>query len=197
MANENRNQVLITYTSDVHALVSHGVQAIHRQVEQLKDVSHQDAKKAVAWFEQTLTSQQNALADRVKILGGSATGPVKDVVSAVAGVAAGLIDAVRPAETAKAIRDDHTYFSHLGISWLMLYTTATSLADAETAALAQRGYEDTTKMIMHVDRILPKIVVEELRENKQLAPVDAQAQTRVMVKNAWDREAPSTAPASA
>ncbi|MES1175230.1 MAG: hypothetical protein ABUL62_12985 [Myxococcales bacterium] len=72
-----------------------------------------------------------------------------------------------------------------------MYTTATALSDAETAALAQRGYEDTTKMIMHVDRILPKIVVEELRENKRLSPVDAQEQTRVMVKNAWDREAPS------
>ena len=108
MAEESRNDVLKTYTSDVHALVSHGVQAIHRQVEQLKDVKHQDAKTAVAMFERTLTNQQAALEDRVKALGGSATGPVKDAVSAVAGVAAGLIDAVRPAETAKAIRDDHT-----------------------------------------------------------------------------------------
>ena len=191
MANETRNQVLTTYTSDVHALVAHGLQAIHRQVEQLKDVSHQDAKTAVAAFERVLTAQKAALGDRVKALGGSATGPVKDAVAAVAGVAAGLIDAVRPAETAKAIRDDHTYFSHLGISWLMLYTTAVSLADVETAALAERGYQDTTKMIMHVDRILPKIVVEELRENKQLTPVDAQEQARVMIKNAWDREAPT------
>ena len=191
MTQENRNDVLKTYTSDVHALVTHGVQAIHRQVEQLKDVSHQDAKTAVALFEQTLRSQQSALEDRVKALGGSATGPVKDAVSAVAGVAAGLIDAVRPAETAKAIREDHTYFSHLGISWLMLYTTASSLSDAETAALAQRGYQETTKMIMLVDRILPKIVVEELRENKTLTPLDVQDQTRVMIKNAWEREAPA------
>ena len=191
MTQENRHDVLKTYTSDVHALVTHGVQAIHRQVEQLKDVSHQDAKTAVALFEQTLRSQQSALEDRVKALGGSATGPVKDAVSAVAGVAAGLIDAVRPAETAKAIRDDHTYFSHLGISWLMLYTTASSLSDAETAALAQRGYQETTKMIMLVDRILPKIVVEELRENKTLTPLDVQDQTRVMIKNAWEREAPA------
>jgi len=190
MANK-KNQVLTTYTSDVHSLVTHGVQAIHRQVEQLKNVSHQDAKSAVIAFEGTLKLQQTALEERIKALGGSATGPVKDAVSAVAGVAAGLIDAVRPAETAKAIRDDHTYFNHLGISWLMLYTTATSLADAETAALAERGYQDTTKMIMHVDRILPKIVIEELREDRELMPVDAQEQTRVMVKNAWNREAPS------
>ena len=191
MSDENRNEVLKTYTSDVHALVSHGVQAIHRQVEQLKDVSHQDAKTAVVAFEATLRSQQSALEDRVKALGGSGTAPVKDAVAAVAGVAAGLIDAVRPAETAKAIRDDHTYFNHLGISWLMLYTTATSLADAETAALAERGYQDTTKMIMQVDRILPKIVVEELRENKLLAPADVREQARLMIKNAWNREAPA------
>lgn len=191
MADEDRNEVLTTYTSDVHALVSHGVQALHRQVEQLKNVSHQDARTAVAKFEQTLRQQQSALEARIKELGGSATGPVKDAVSAVAGVAAGLIDAVRPAETAKAIRDDHTYFNHLGISWLMLYTTATSLSDAETAALAESGYKETTKMIMHVDRILPKIVVEELDENQALAPLDVQEQARVMVKNAWNREAPA------
>jgi len=191
MTQESRNDVLKTYTSDVHALVSHGVQAIHRQVEQLKNVSHQDAKAALRMFEQTLKTQQSALEDRVEALGGSATGPVKDAVSAVAGVAAGLIDAVRPAETAKAIRDDHTYFNHLGISWLMLYTTASALSDTETAALAQRGYQDTTKMIMHVDRILPKIVVEELGENPALEPADVQDQARVMIKNAWNREAPA------
>jgi len=190
MANK-KNHVLTTYTSDVHSLVTHGMQAIHRQVEQLKDVRHQDAKSAVIAFEGTLKLQQTALEQRIKALGGSATGPVKDAVSAVAGVAAGLIDAVRPAETAKAIRDDHTYFNHLGISWLMLYTTATSLADAETAALAERGYQDTTKMIMHVDRILPKIVIEELREDRELMPADVQEQARVMIKNAWNREAPS------
>jgi ferritin-like metal-binding protein YciE len=191
MADENRNEVLTTYTSDVHALVSHGLKAIHRQVEQLKDVKHQDAKTAVALFERTLKHQQAALEDRVKALGGSATGTVKDAVSTIAGVAAGLIDAVRPAETAKAMRDDHTYFSHLGISWLMLYTTAASLNDAETAALAERGYQDTTQMIMHVDRILPKIVVEELGENEALMPLDVQHQTSMMVKNAWNRKAPA------
>lgn len=191
MANDKKNEVLTTYTSDVHALVTHGLQAIHRQVEQLKDVSHQDAKTAVTTFEANLKHQQAVLEERIKALGGKATAPVKDAVSAIAGVAAGLLDAVRTAETAKAIRDDHTYFNHLGISWLMLYTTATSLADAETAALAERGYQDTTRMIMHVDRILPKIVTEELREDRELMPIDVQEQARVMVKNAWDREAPS------
>ena len=191
MATSNKkNEVLTTYVGDVHALVCHGEQAIHRQVEQLKDVSHQDAKTAVAAFEKILVRQKSELEARIKALGGSATAPVKDAVAAVAGVAAGLINAIRPSETAKGLRDDHTYFNHLGVAWLMLYTTATSLGDTETATLADRGYEDTTQAIMHINRILPKIVVEELREDKELHPADTEQQTRSMVKKAWERESP-------
>lgn len=190
MATDKRNQTLSTYASDVHALVTHGIHAIHRQVDQLKDVSHRDAKAAVVTFEGMLRKQEMELEDRIKVLGGSVTKPVKDVVSAVTGVAAGLLNAVRPSETAKSIRDDYTFLSHLAIAWLMLHTTATSLGDSETAGLAERGYADTTRMIMHIDRIMPKLIVEELREDRSLQPLDTEAQTRSMVKKAWEQQAP-------
>jgi hypothetical protein len=190
MATDKRNQTLSTYASDVHALVTHGIQVIHRQVEQLKDVSHRDARAAVIAFEGMLRKQEMELQDRIKVLGGSMTQQVKDVVSAVTGVAAGLINAVRPSETAKSIRDDYTFLSHLAIEWLMLHTTATSLGDSETAAIAERGYADTSRMIMHIDRIMPKIIVEELREDRSLQPLDTEAQTRSMVKKAWEQQAP-------
>lgn len=189
MATDKTNETLTTYVSDVHALVTHGIQAIHRQVEQLKNVSHRDASAAVVRFEGILRAQESALRDRIQALGGSTTQPVKDAVSAVAGVAAGLINAVRPSETVKSIRDDYTFISQLGIAWLMLHTTASSLGDVETTSLAERGYSDTAKMIMHIDRIMPKIVVEELREDKALRPNDTQEQTHGMVKKSWDREA--------
>jgi len=109
----------------------------------------------------------------------------------MAGVAAGLLNAVRSSETAKSLRDDHTYFNHLGIAWLMLHSTATSLGDTTTATLAEAGYADTAKAIMHIDGLMPKLVVEELREDKSLQPLDTQQQTRSMMKKAWDREAPT------
>ena len=191
MTTDNKNAIITKYVSDVHALVTHGVQAIHRQVEQLKNVSHQDAKVAVAAFESMLRKQESQLEERIKSLGGTNSQPVKDAVAAVAGVAAGLINAVRSSETAKSLRDDHTYFNHLGISWLMLHATATSLGDEVTATLAERGYGDTAKAIMHIDGIVPKIIVEELREDKALMPADTQQQTRAMLKRAWNREAPT------
>ena len=192
MAADKKTDTLTKYVTDVHALVSHGLTTMKRQAENLKDVSHEDARRALPAFVSLLQKQDDELHVRIKALGGSAAQPVKDAVSAVAGVAAGVVNAVRPTETPKSIRDDHTYFNHLGIAWMMLFTTASSLGDEETASLAQRGYADTTKAIMHINHILPKIVVEELREDKQLNPADTADKTRGMTKDAWTREAPAS-----
>ena len=186
---DKKNETLTTYVTDVHALVSHGLQAIERQVENLKDVSHQDAKTAVQKFASTLSIQKTALETRATELGGSTTQPVKDAVSAVAGVAAGIINAMRSSETAKSIRDDYTFFGQLNVAWMMLHTTAASLGDEQTASLAKKGYTEIAGLVMHIDQILPKIVVEELGEDKELAPKNVSGETWEMVKGAWNREA--------
>jgi hypothetical protein len=193
MANDKTNETLTTYVSDVHALVAHGIQAIHRQVDQLANVSHRDASAAVVLFENILRTQETELQERIRALGGSTSQPVKDAVSAVTGIAAGLVNAVRSSHTVKSIRDDYTFISQLGIAWLMLHTTASALGDEETTRLAERGYADTAKMVMHIDRIMPKIIVEELREDNALRVKDTQEQTHRMVRTSWEREA-QTAP---
>lgn len=187
---ETRQGTLQTYVGDVHALVAHGLKAIDRQTDNLAKVSHKDAQPAVMEAKRTLEKQLALLDGRLKSLGGSATAPVKDAVSAIAGVAAGLINAVRPSETVKSLRDDATYFSGLGIAYLLLYTTAAGLNDGETATVAEQGYRDCARLIMHFDRILPKVTVEELREGK-LDVTDVTEKVKAMVQNAWDRAAPA------
>ena len=185
-----KNEILRTYVGDVHALVAHGLQAMERQVTNLAKVSHKDALPAVTEGKRVLVAQKSALEARLGTLGGSATSPVKDAVSAVAGAAAGLINAVRSSETVKSLRDDAAFFSGLGIAYLLLYTTATGLGDAETANIAERGYQDAAKLVMHLDHILPKVTVEELREEK-LDVSDTSARVQAMVRAAWDRAKPS------
>lgn len=187
MATDKRNELLVTYTSDVHALVTHGIDVIARQRKNLEKVSHADAKTALAEFERALTTQKQNLDARIKHLGGTPAQPVKDAVSAVAGVAAGLINAVRPSETAKSMRDDHTFFSQLGVAWLMLHTTAAALGDVDTALLAERCYAETARCVIRVDAILPKIIVEEIRESISQVS-DATEKTRQMVRKAWERD---------
>jgi hypothetical protein len=188
MATETPNQTLTTYVTDMHALITHGLLAIHRQSENLKNEQHPEALDAVKDFERTLRSQLSMLEARAKGLGGKVTQPVKDAVSAVAGVAAGLINAVRPEEAAKSIRDDYTFLSLVSVSYLMLHTTASGLSDRETAALAETGYRDVARMIMTIDRIMPIVVTQELRQDGHTI-LDVTEQGHEMVKKAWNREA--------
>jgi hypothetical protein len=188
MAAESPNSTLTTYVTDMHALITHGLQAIERQAENLKGENHPEALAAVNEFSRTLQSHLTLLDARAKGLGGSATGPVKDAVSAVTGFAAGLINAVRAEEASKSIRDDYTFLSHVAIGYLMLHATATGLNDRETATIAETGYRDAARLIMHIDRIMPSLVLQELRQDG-LPVADTSAQSHEMLKKAWDREA--------
>jgi ferritin-like metal-binding protein YciE len=185
-----RTETLVTYVGDVHALVTHGLKAVERQVQNLNNVSHKQALPAVVEAERVLNQQKEALEARIQSLGGSTTAPIKDAVAAVAGIAAGLINAVRPSETVKSLRDDAAFFSSLGIAYLLLFTTAKGLDDMDTAMLAQAGYEGAARLVMHLDRILPSITVEELRE-ENLDVKDVSDEVNAMVASAWDRAQPS------
>jgi hypothetical protein len=187
MATETPNQTLTTYLGDMHALITHGLQAVGRQIENLKGKNHPEALAAVQEIERTLRTHASMLEARVNALGGSTTQPLKDAVSAVAGFVAGLINAVRDEEASKSMRDDYTYLSHVAVGYLMLYTTAASLADRETASLSESAYRDTARLIMHIDRIVPTVVVQELRQDG-LSAMDVSTEAVAMVKKAWDRE---------
>lgn len=188
MPSETPNETLTTYVTDMHALITHGLAAVHRQSENLKTEQHPEALEAVKDAERVLRSHLSMLQARATGLGGKVTQPVKDAVSAVAGVAAGIINAVRAEEAAKSIRDDHTFLSLVSVSYLMLYTTALGLGDRETAALADTGYRDTARLIMTMDRVIPTVVLQELRQDG-LTVQDVAAQASTMLKNAWNREA--------
>lgn len=185
---EKARETLTKYLGDMHALESHGLQSVERQVDQLKDAGHPEAYRLVQEFKRTLESHVAALDTRLKALGGSPTHPVKEVASAVLGVAAGLYNSVRTAEASKSIRDDYTFVSLTAISYLMLHTTAKGLSDTETASLAEQHYRDAARLAMEVDRVMPGLVVQELKQDG-LPMIDPSQESRTMVHNAWQRQA--------
>src|SRR5918997_262155 len=109
--NDKMRGTITLFRSDLHALESHGHEAISRQVENLKDSGHHDAHRGTVELKGMLERHLAAIDARLKALGGSPTGPVKEAVSAVAGVAAGVYNKVRNEEASKSIRDDYTFFS--------------------------------------------------------------------------------------
>lgn len=184
---ENSTATLTTYITDMHALINHGLRTLDAQVVHMRKRNLQsDALAAVLDFQRVLRGHQNQLQGRARALGGKTTRPLKDLVTALTGIAHGLISAVRPEDVAKGIRDDYTFLSHVAIGYLMLHTTASALGDGVTANLAEQGYRDAAQMVMRIDQIMPTIVLQELRQDG--LPVGPVAeQSRMMVQRAWDR----------
>lgn len=185
---EKRTATLTTYITDMHALVNHGLQAFDRIHQNLKGERHPEALAAMSDAQQTLRGQLTQLDARAQALGGKMTQPIKDAVMAVTGFAAGLIAAVRPEEASKAIRDSYTYLSHVAIGYLMLYTTASSLGDNETTIVAEQGYRDAARLVILIDRIMPTLVIQDLREDG-LPMTEVSDRVQAMVIQAWRREA--------
>src|SRR3712207_2865248 len=162
---DKTRQTITKYLGDLHALESHGYEAISRQVDNLKDTGHQDAYRGTVELKGMLERHLAALEARLTALGGSPTGPVKYAVSAVVGVAAGVYNKVRDGEASKSIRDDYPFFSHTAIAYLMLHTTALGFGDRETGSLAEQGYRDAARAIGAIDRFMPPLVLQELRQD--------------------------------
>ncbi|HEX3246486.1 MAG TPA: hypothetical protein VHX16_13850 [Chloroflexota bacterium] len=164
-AEHDPKELIKKYVADLHSLVEHGHKAVSRQVDQLKDSEFPEAHRAVVDFEKMLDQHNGQLEQHLKSLGGNVSSPVQDAASAVAGAAAGVYNAVRSEEASKSIRDDYTFLSLTSISSLMLYTTAKSIDDEQTATIAERVYRDAARCIERIDDMMPRLIVGELNKD--------------------------------
>jgi hypothetical protein len=185
---ENPTATLTTAIADMHATIHQGLQALERQSDLLKNEPFPQALAAVLEFEGTLRTHLNMLDARLKALGGRSSPPFKGAVSSLTGFFAGLIDALRAERPTKALCDDYTFLSQVAIGYLTLYTTATALSDRDTAAVAEHGYRDAARMIMQIDRILPTVVIQDLRQ-QGLRVADVAGEILPMIPAAWKRQA--------
>ena len=116
---------------------------------------------------------------------------VKRAGSAVAGVAAGVIDLVRTEGLPKNLRDDYTAFSLATIGYVMLHTTALSLDEREVAELAQQHFRDYAHAITRLHAIIPAAVIRSLQEEGLPARNEVLSQVNRTVEEVWNAQADS------
>jgi hypothetical protein len=160
--------ILQQYVSDMVALDEHIHEAIKRQIADDRLKQFPEATKLVNRLHRTLDTHITGLKGQLKTLGGEASGPVKEAVSAIAGVAAGLYDKVRHDPVSKMLRDDYTALSLAAISYTMLHTTGLALQNQPIADMAQRYLNDVTPLIMEISQVIPGVVVKDLEDSEAL-----------------------------
>jgi ferritin-like metal-binding protein YciE len=188
---ENKNlDTLKTYVGDMYSLESHIEEAIDKQLEKVRD--HPKAYAAVRRFHTMVKSQRDAMKAHLDELGGGTGGAVKSAVAAIFGVAAGVIDKVRPEAASKCLRDDYTAFNLAAVSYHMLYGTALMLSFPTTAAIAERHHRAYTDAVQDINQIILDVVAWELKNDGHKIDERAMDRATETMNKDWRDTAPST-----
>jgi ferritin-like metal-binding protein YciE len=188
----DKNEAINSYITDMLALEDHIEKAINGQLTDLKD--YPDFQNELRQIHRTIehhVSDLRMLSDRRNA--GGVVESVKRAGSAVAGMAAGLIDLVRTEGLPKNLRDDYTAFNLANIGYAMLHTTALSLGDQEVAELAHQHYRDYADAVMRFNNLVPASVVRYLQQEGLPAREDVVQQVSRNVEEAWRQTAQSAA----
>lgn len=191
MADNKSLSTIQTYVGDMYALEAHIEQAIDAQLEKVKD--HPKAQMAVRRFHGTVRTQRDAMKAHLDSLGGGAGGSLKSAVTNLFGMAAGVIDKVRPEAASKILRDNYTAFNLAAMGYHMLYGTALMLNDQKTAAIAERHHRAYTDMVQDINQIILSVVAEELRQDGLKLNEKAMDSATETMNQDWRATAPSSA----
>jgi hypothetical protein len=185
---KDRMDILQQYVSDMLAVEQHIHQAIRQQENDDSTQSYPSAASLISRAEATLDNHIAALESHLEQIGGDPGAPVKEAVTTVLGVGAGIIDKLRTVQVSKMLRDDYTALSLAAISYHMLHTTGMALHSQSTADLAQRHLMDWTPIIAEISHIIHEVVAQELQDDGH--PVDASVATQSAqaMHEAWERE---------
>jgi len=194
----DRNEAINSYITDMLALEDHIEKALKGQLTDLKEypdvvVALRDIHTKVEHH----ISDLRMLSDRRNA--GGVVESVKRAGSAVAGVAAGVIDLIRTEGLPKNLRDDYTAFSLANIGYVMLHTTALAFEDQEVADLAHQHLRDYTDAVIRLNNLIPAAVVRFFDQQGLPVRADIVSEVNTNVAEAWKQtsDSPSAQPVSA
>ena len=184
---KNPSDVLNTYLTDMHAVESHILEAVERQLNGDEIKAYPEASRAVRTLQTTLERHTNALQNLVENRDGkSIQGALKEALGDALGFAAGLYDKVRTDQVSRMIRDDYTAVSLAAVSYHMLHTTALGLKNDNVASMALRHLKDLTPILVDLSKVVCHVVAKELADEDKVFDGTVGAQAVRNTQEAWD-----------
>ena len=186
----DRNEAINSYITDMLALEDHIEKAVKGQLTDLKEypevvVALRDIHTKIEHH----ISDLRMLSDRRNA--GGVVESVKRAGSALAGVAASVIDLIRTEGLPKNLRDDYTAFSLANIGYVMLHTTALAVEDQEVADLAHQHFRDYTDAVMRLNNLIPAATVRFLEQQGLPVRADIASEVHENVVQAWKQTSDS------
>ena len=166
MANETPSEkgALQMYVNDMHALDKHILEAVEHQYADERVKSDAMTYDLIGKIKSTLTHQVGDLQGEIGRLGSPVMATAKAAISTALGAFAGLYDKVRKDPVSRMLRDNYTALNMASFSYTQLHTTALAFHDEPVAKLALQHLQDLTPLIIHLNEVVPHVVVAELQD---------------------------------
>ncbi len=184
MTDKDPREAVTSYVTDMLALEQHISKAIEGQIADLKD--YPELTGELKGILGTIGGHISTLEMLAKAHGGEGGGgAIKKIGSALLGFGAAAIDMVRNEGMPKNLRDDYTASSLATIGYVMLHTTALSLGDRETAAIAQRHLADYARIVMTLHNVIPAATIRFLQQEGLPARSDVLDEISRNIDGVW------------
>ncbi len=175
----DERHAVATYLSDLLALERHMAAPVEAQLNSDDHNAYPEAAQIIARLKTVTDTHIAALEAQLAAVGGHPASGFKSAWSQLLGGGAAALDNVRKTKVSKSLRDDYTALALSSISYTMFHATALGLGDTASASLAKRHLDDITPIIVSISRVIPSVVLGELKadgENVQISAADASAQ---------------------
>lgn len=184
--NEEHHKSLKQYVNDVIGLERDIANAVAGQIE---DDNVKSQPELVTILREIVRGSEErielfkALSDKE---GGNLGAAIKEGVTAVTGVLAGLYGKVREHPVSRMVRDDIVALDVSAVSYSMLLTLGLSIGHRECAELAERGLVAAPPLIVKLTNLLPGIVANELAKDAPLSNPAAVQVAVEKIRDAWN-----------
>ena len=188
MANEESGKnmaTLQTYANDMLALQKHVLEAVEHQYADVNVKHDPKAYDLVGKLKSALTHQTGELEPHIERLGSEVMATAKQAVTNFLGQIAGLYDKVRKDPVSRMLRDDYTALNMSAFSYVQLYTTSLAYHDQALADTALKHLKELTPIIIHINEIIPHVVVSELRDEGPGIDTSVAAKAYADTQQAW------------
>jgi len=157
-----------TYTSDLHALERHLMNAVKKQKTSDK-VTDKRAVELLNNLDKMTSSHVQKLTAELDQMGAEVKSTIKSKIASFTGSVAGMIDTVRDDSLSKMLRDDYAALSMITIGYTMLHTHALSSENQELADISKNHLDDCTIMITKTSKVIPIVTAFEINSDTDRA----------------------------
>ena len=186
----DRQESLRKHTSDMLSVEQHILEAVQHQRDEEKVKNHVEVNKLIIKIERVLNKHVTALENLAEQYGADAQSTVKETVTKLLGVAAGLYDKVRGKHPlSRDLRDDYTALSLASMGYTTFHSYGLTVKEDRIASLASQHLKDLTPLMVEISKVLPSVVVKEVQQESDFATDTSVADQAVKnTQEAWSKD---------